>query len=153
MIGVLEFDSRRELGIFLFTNASRTALGPTQPPIQWVQEIPSLGVKRLGREADHSLPSSAEVKEWLELYRHSPNTLLWRGAQLKHRDNFTFTFYKDRVSFYRTVRLVQVRRIQWAGKRNSEQKYLFTETYKKKLSSHSYYKYHILQKLCPEICI
>jgi hypothetical protein len=27
-IGVLEFDSRRGLGIFLFTAASRTALGP-----------------------------------------------------------------------------------------------------------------------------
>jgi hypothetical protein len=25
-----------ELGIFLFTTASRTTLGPTQPPIQWV---------------------------------------------------------------------------------------------------------------------
>jgi hypothetical protein len=34
-IGVLGFDSRRGLGIFLFTTASRTALGPTQPPIQW----------------------------------------------------------------------------------------------------------------------
>jgi hypothetical protein len=26
------------------------------------------------------------------LYFHSPNTPSWRGAQLKHRDNFTFTF-------------------------------------------------------------
>jgi hypothetical protein len=32
-IGVLEFDSRRRLGIFLFTTVSRTALGPTQPSI------------------------------------------------------------------------------------------------------------------------
>jgi hypothetical protein len=46
--------------------------------------------KWLGREADHSPPSSAEVKEWLELYLHSPNTSSWRGAQLKHRDNFNF---------------------------------------------------------------
>jgi hypothetical protein len=28
-IGVLGFDSQRRLGIFLFTTASRTALGPT----------------------------------------------------------------------------------------------------------------------------
>jgi hypothetical protein len=35
-----------------------------------------------GREADHSPPSSAEVKEWVELYLHSPNTHSWRGAQL-----------------------------------------------------------------------
>jgi hypothetical protein len=41
---------------------SRTALGPTQPPIQCVPGALSLGVKRLGREADHSSPSSAEVK-------------------------------------------------------------------------------------------
>jgi hypothetical protein len=32
----LGFDSRRGLGIFRFPTASRTALGPTQPPIQWV---------------------------------------------------------------------------------------------------------------------
>jgi hypothetical protein len=36
----------------------------------------------LGHEADHSPPSSAEVKEWMELYLHSPNTPSWRGAQL-----------------------------------------------------------------------
>jgi hypothetical protein len=47
------------------------ALGPTQPPIQWVQGALSLGVKRPGREANHSPPSSSAVKEWLELYRHS----------------------------------------------------------------------------------
>jgi hypothetical protein len=34
---------RRELGIFLFTTASRTALGPTQLPIQWVPGALSLG--------------------------------------------------------------------------------------------------------------
>jgi hypothetical protein len=62
-IGVPGFDSRRGLGIFLFTTASRTALGPTQLPIQWVPVALSLGVKRPGREADHSPPSSAEVKE------------------------------------------------------------------------------------------
>jgi len=28
----------------------------------------------------------------VELYLHSPNTPSWRGAQLKHRDTFTFTF-------------------------------------------------------------
>jgi hypothetical protein len=35
-----------------------------------------------GREADHPPPSSAEVKEWVELYLHFPNTPSWRGAQL-----------------------------------------------------------------------
>jgi hypothetical protein len=55
----------------------------------------SLGAKRPGREADHSPPSSAEVKECVELHLHSPNTPSWRGAQFekkKHRNNFTFCF-------------------------------------------------------------
>jgi hypothetical protein len=76
------FDSRRDLEIFIFTTASRTALGPTQPPRQWVTWALSLGVKRPGREADHSPSSSAEVKECVELYLHSPNTSSWRAAQL-----------------------------------------------------------------------
>jgi hypothetical protein len=71
------------LGIFLFTTASRTALGPTQPPIQWVPEVLSLGVKRAGSEADNLPPSGAEVKECVELYLNSPNTSSWRGAQFK----------------------------------------------------------------------
>jgi hypothetical protein len=50
-------------GNFLFTTASRTALGPTQPPIQFVPGALSLEVKRPGREADRTPPSSAEVKE------------------------------------------------------------------------------------------
>jgi hypothetical protein len=82
-IRVIGFDSRRRLGIFLFTSASGTVLGPTQPPIQLVPGSLSLGVKRSGREASHSSSSSAEVKECVELYLHSPNTPSWRGAQLK----------------------------------------------------------------------
>jgi hypothetical protein len=50
--GVLGFDSRRNMGIFLFTTASRTVLGPTQPPIQWVPVALFLGVKRLERETE-----------------------------------------------------------------------------------------------------
>jgi hypothetical protein len=56
------FENREGLGMFPFTTVSRPALGPTQPPIQWVPEPLSLGVKWPGREADHSPPSSAEVK-------------------------------------------------------------------------------------------
>jgi hypothetical protein len=67
-------------------------VGPTQHPTQWAPGAISLGVKRPGREVDHSPPSSAEVKECVELYLHSPNTPSWRGAYLKHRDNFSFTF-------------------------------------------------------------
>jgi hypothetical protein len=60
--------------------------------MQWVPGGLSLGVKWQGREADHSPPSSTEVKECVALYIHSPNKPSWRGAQLKHKDNFTFTF-------------------------------------------------------------
>jgi hypothetical protein len=35
-----------------------------------------------GREADHLALSGAEIKEWVELCLHSPNTPSWRGAQL-----------------------------------------------------------------------
>jgi hypothetical protein len=45
---------------------------PKQPPIQWAPGALSLGVKQPGRESDHLPPSSAEVKECVELYLHSP---------------------------------------------------------------------------------
>jgi hypothetical protein len=57
------FESQQGLGIFLFTTASRPALGPTQPafsPIGTRGSFP--GAKRPGREADHAPPSSDEVK-------------------------------------------------------------------------------------------
>jgi hypothetical protein len=47
-------------------------------------------LKRPGCKADHSSPSSVKVKECLKIYLHSPNMPSWGGAQLKHRDNFTF---------------------------------------------------------------
>jgi hypothetical protein len=46
----------------MYSSFLRTALGFTQPPIQCVPGALSLGVKRPGREADHSPPSSAKVK-------------------------------------------------------------------------------------------
>jgi hypothetical protein len=99
-IRVLGFDTRRGLGIFLFTTASRTALGSTQPPLQWVQDALSLGAKRPEHETEHLLPSSAEVKECMEFFLHSPNTLSWRGAQLKnHRDKFIYLLF--RIGFYK----------------------------------------------------
>jgi len=71
MIGV-RFPAGVGLGIFIFTTVSRTALESTQPPIQWVPGVLSLGVKRPEREAYYSPPSSAEVKESVQLYLHTP---------------------------------------------------------------------------------
>jgi hypothetical protein len=75
--------------IISFT-ASRTALGPTQPPIQWVSEALYLGVKWPGREVDHSPPSSAEVKNaWS--YTSTPQYAFMAWCLVKHRGKFTFT--------------------------------------------------------------
>jgi len=41
---------------------SRTALGPTHFPIQWIPGALSLGVKQPAREPDHSLPPSVKIK-------------------------------------------------------------------------------------------
>jgi hypothetical protein len=67
---------------FHFPMSSRSALEPTQPPpIQWVP-----AAKQQGREADHSPPTSAEVKQtWV---CPLPHTLSWRSVWLVlHGDN------------------------------------------------------------------
>jgi hypothetical protein len=50
---------------FLFSTFSRPILGPTRPPVQWLPEAVSPGVKQPVREADHSPLTSAEVKKTL----------------------------------------------------------------------------------------
>jgi hypothetical protein len=63
------------------STASRAALGPTRPPIQWVPVYLSSGMNRLGHEADHSVPSSVEVRNaWS--YTSTPHMSSWRGASL-----------------------------------------------------------------------
>jgi hypothetical protein len=49
----------------------RPALGSTQSPIQWVSRALSQGVKRPGREADHSPPASVENKK-MWIYTSTP---------------------------------------------------------------------------------
>jgi hypothetical protein len=75
----LGFDSQRGLGIFLFSTASRPTLGSTQSPIQWVPGAFSQRVKRSGREADRSPPSSVEIKN---AWRYTSS---WCGAWLSTR--------------------------------------------------------------------
>jgi hypothetical protein len=84
------FDSRQGLGTFLSTTVSRPALGPTQPPIQWLSEALSLGLKRPGSENDHSPPSSAEVKNaWS--YTSNPAYAFVARCLVKQRD-FTLPY-------------------------------------------------------------
>jgi hypothetical protein len=62
--------------------------------VQWEPGAPSPGLKRPGREADHSTPFNVEVKN-ARAIPPLPHTSSWRGAYLvKHRHNFTlFTSY------------------------------------------------------------
>jgi hypothetical protein len=87
------FNSWQGQEIFLFSTVSRPALGPTQPPIQWVTGALSPGVEWQGVKLIthlHLLPRSRMV----ELYFLSPHTSPWHSAKLiKHKDNFVFTFY------------------------------------------------------------
>jgi hypothetical protein len=57
---------RVPVGSRIISTFSRPALDPTEPPIQWVPGALSTELKRLGREADHSPATSAEVKKiWI----------------------------------------------------------------------------------------
>jgi hypothetical protein len=46
---------------FIFSTVSRLALGPTEPPIQWVLAVISLGIKWPGCEAVPPLP---QMSSW-----------------------------------------------------------------------------------------
>jgi hypothetical protein len=91
------------MGHFLFATTSRSYLGPTQPPINWVPWILSSGVRRSGREADHSLPSTAHIKnEWGYTFTSPYVFMAWWLVQqgyvfmtlyfVKYMDKFTFIF-------------------------------------------------------------
>jgi hypothetical protein len=67
----------------LFFTEPRPVLGPTQPPTISASAV-SLGIKRQGREADHSPPSIAEVKNGT----HPHVFMAW--CLMKHGDNFVF---------------------------------------------------------------
>jgi hypothetical protein len=78
------FHSRHGQEILHCFTASRMSLGPTQPPIQWIPRTPRTilpAVKRQGRAANHSPPSSAEVQNSGAI-PSLPHTCLWHGVWL-----------------------------------------------------------------------
>jgi hypothetical protein len=56
---------------FLSSTSFRPALGSTQPPTQWVPGALFPDVKQQEREADHSSPTSVEVKQ-MWIYKSTP---------------------------------------------------------------------------------
>jgi hypothetical protein len=60
----------------------QTSLRHTERPIQWEQGVSPGGKARPGREADHSPPSSVEVKNEKELYLFSLVAFLAVAGQL-----------------------------------------------------------------------
>jgi hypothetical protein len=122
--------------IFLFTTASRTTLGPTQPSIQWVSGALSLGVKRPGREADHLPPSSVEVENACS-YTSIPQYVLIAWCLVKHRGQlYAHVFQMPTSNIFNTYVLLDM---IWLGVRHIK----YPEWY---LTSHSAIFPHNLNK-------
>jgi hypothetical protein len=67
--------------------SSRPALGAIQRPIQWVKGVIFEGMKRPGREADHSPPTFVEVKiTWIYI-SIDPYVVMECNAQLVKQMN------------------------------------------------------------------
>jgi hypothetical protein len=79
-----------ENGIFLFDTVTRRAVKPTQPPVQWVPGALSLGVKRVGREADHS-PSSLPMSKNVWSYTSTSQYVFIAWCSVKAEGQLYFT--------------------------------------------------------------
>jgi hypothetical protein len=75
--GQRRFHSRKLQEILLFSIAPRPAPMSTQPHIQWEPRVFPSGVKRQGRQADHSPPPNADIGGAIIPL---PHTSPWRGA-------------------------------------------------------------------------
>jgi len=91
----------------LFDTATRPALGSTQPPIKWISEALSLGVKQPGREADHSPPSSAEVENAWSCTSSPPICL--HGVVLSEAQGQLYLFTFDKLRLFVTYVAIQTR--------------------------------------------
>jgi hypothetical protein len=108
----------------LYSTESRPALGPTQPPNQWVPAPLSPGVKRPGREADHSPPSS-DVKNGGALPPLLHTSSRRSASLIKPGDNFTFLFWfinrtKCKLNWEGIVLMLKRQAIRMRGGRSSK---------------------------------
>jgi hypothetical protein len=78
--------------ILLFFTTFRSDLGPIQPLIQWEPGNISPAVKRPESEADHSPPSSVEVKNGGRIPTH-PSSSSWRRTTLQPQDSVYVKFF------------------------------------------------------------
>jgi len=83
-----------------FPHPSRTALGPTQPPIQWVTGL-SRG-KADGTWRWPPTPSSAEIKERIVLYTYPPSPSL--GLYGLFQKEIYFYLYSTYTASYPRIR-------------------------------------------------
>jgi hypothetical protein len=83
---VFDFWQRQE--IFVLSTALEPALGPTQPPIQWIPEALSRGIKRPGRENNLPPSSDEDMNTWS--YTSSKPFVFIARRLTKHKDKFAF---------------------------------------------------------------
>jgi hypothetical protein len=78
---------------------------PGSHPVSYTMDTGSYtGVKRPGRGVDHTAPSSAEVKERVELFLFSLFGPSWPCSRVSF--TFTFTLYNALVQHLRTEELI-----------------------------------------------
>jgi hypothetical protein len=85
------FESLQGLGNFSLRLRVQTASGTHLASYQIGIRGSIPGVKRSGYEADHSPPSSAKVKECVELF-HSPSKPSWRGLHCRNEQRILRAF-------------------------------------------------------------
>jgi hypothetical protein len=93
MAGV-QFPVGAVMGFLLLATASRPALGPTQPPIQWAPGAVSPGLKRQGCEANHP-PSSTSILPLPQYF-----FMVWRLPVQKTRNEHTSLWSVTVVNVY-----------------------------------------------------
>jgi hypothetical protein len=128
-------------GNFSLHHRVQNGSGSHPPPIQWVPGNLSLGVKRPGREADHTPPSSAKVKECVELHLH-PQYAFMAWSSVKKSTGTNFTFFTFNFLFVLLSISNRFRLILWNILHQIKLKYLRT---KAEINLFPLTKYHTMK--------